>query len=80
MMKVQVSHDILLVHSIIAAPEESLEMAMNSFSMDPRFSDPCRAHIHLMGLTGLEGPGGRDQRSLTAGDLRCSTGTSECRD
>ena len=22
------------------------------------FSDPCRAHIHLMGLTGLEGPWG----------------------
>ncbi len=61
-----------------AAPEESPE-TVNSFSMYPRFSDPCRAHIHLMGLTGLEGPGGgRDQRSLTAWDLRCSTGTSEC--
>lgn len=53
-------------------PEESLEMAMNSFSVYPRFSDPCRAHIHLMGLQG-----GRDQRSLTAGNLRCSTRTSE---
>lgn len=47
-----------------ATPEESLEKrkkkrTMNSFSMYPRFSDPCRAHIHLMGLTGLEGPGGR---------------------
>lgn len=38
-----------------AAPEECLEMAVNSFSMYPGFSDPCRAHIYLMGLTGLEG-------------------------
>ncbi len=57
-------------------PEESV--AMNSFHMYPRFSEPCRARIHLLGLTGLEGPGGRDQRSLTVEDLRCSTGTSEC--
>lgn len=41
-----------------AAPEECLEMAMNSFSMYPGFSDPCRVHIYLMGLMGLEGPWG----------------------
>jgi len=31
---------------------------MNSFSMYSRFSDPCKAHIHLMSLMGLEEPGG----------------------
>lgn len=39
-----------------ATHKASLEMAMNSFTMYPRFSDPCRAHIHLMGLTGLQEP------------------------
>lgn len=47
-----------------AAPEESLE-TVNSFSMYPRFSDPCRAHIHLIGLTGLEGPRGEGGSEVT---------------
>lgn len=29
---------------------------MNSYPVYPRFSDPHGAHMHLMGLSGLEGP------------------------
>lgn len=36
-------------------------MAKNSFSIFPRFSDPCEALIHLRGLMGPGDLGGRSE-------------------
>lgn len=56
----QVSRDTLLFfgyYSQISSSTWTLrKTSLNSFSMHHRLSDPLRVHIHLLGMTGLEGP------------------------
>lgn len=57
---------------------------MTCYSMYPRFSDPHRAHIHLMGLSGLEGPEGEGSEVADPGgaevqDQNVSAGTDGSR-